>query len=106
MDEQARQQIDEIWRLLRGNGGKGAFERIRLLETAADESRDHFVSLDEKMDSLQTQFNKFLDERREEKAEWRGMRRILITFGTILTFLVGGGYIAIARTLRAIINGL
>lgn len=103
-DEELQKEIKDIWHILRGNGGAGFMERVRLLELQIEQNQAHFVALDKSVADMKDSIAALSEHNLKQAAEWRGFKRAVGIGVAIITFLIAGGYAAIVATLRTMLG--
>jgi hypothetical protein len=103
-DENLRKEIEDIWHTLRGNGGAGFFERVRLLELQLQQNDVRVTRLETVVKNVQTTVSHLEEQNVKQAAEWRGFKRAVTIMGAVITFLIAGGYAAIVATLRVMLG--
>jgi len=103
-DENLRKEIEDIWHTLRGNGGAGFLERVRLLELQMQQNETRANKLEAAVKSVKEAVSHLEEQHTRQAAEWRGFKRAMMVMGGVISFLIAGGYAAIVGTLRVMLG--
>ena len=95
MDDEIRSDIDKILYWMRGNGEKGVFARLSDAEKNLETVTDSVDQADKKLRYL-------VQERQNELAEWRGIKKAIYIIAVVLGLAGAGGYASIVSLLRSI----